>query len=70
MKKYATIRAVLGMRAMARWSDVVHAGAEPWQVLSTLLALLELARRGELKLVQMRPFATVEISRDAASEAA
>ena len=66
----AAIRAVLGMRAMARWSDVVHSGAEPWQVLSTLLALLELARRGELKLVQMRPFATVEISRDAASEAA
>jgi segregation and condensation protein A len=66
----ATIRAVLGMRAMARWSDVVSPGAEPWQVLSVLLALLELARRGELRLVQMRSFGTVEISRDAASEAA
>jgi segregation and condensation protein A len=55
---------------MARWSDVVRPGAEPWQVLSALLALLELARRGELKLVQARPFAVVEISRDAASEAA
>jgi segregation and condensation protein A len=66
----AAIRAVLNLRAMARWSDLVHPGAEPWQVLSALLALLELARRGELKLVQMRPFAAVEISRDAASEAA
>jgi segregation and condensation protein A len=66
----AAIRAVLGTRAMARWSEFVHPGAEPWQVLSALLALLELARRGELKLVQVRPFATVEISRDAASEAA
>jgi segregation and condensation protein A len=66
----ATIRAVLGMRAMARWWDVVQPDAEPWQILSALLALLELARRGELKLVQARPFALVEISRDAASEAA
>ena len=66
----ATIRVVLSVRAMARWSDVVRPDAEPWEVLSALLALLELARRGELKLVQMRPFAVVEISRDAASEAA
>jgi segregation and condensation protein A len=64
------IRAVLAMRALARWSDLVRDDAEPWQILSALLALLELARRGELKLVQMRPFAVVEISRDAASEAA
>lgn len=66
----ATIRAALAMRTLPRWSDLVGVGAEPWQILSTLLALLELARRGELKLVQMRPFAVVEISRDAASEAA
>ena len=66
----AMIRAVLSLRGMARWSDVVRSNAEPWQVLSALLALLELARRGELKLVQVRPFAVVEITRDAASEAA
>ncbi len=66
----ATIRAILSVRVMARWADVVRPNAEPWQVLSALLALLELARRGELKLVQVRPFAVVEISRDAASEAA
>jgi segregation and condensation protein A len=66
----AGIRALLGMRLLAQWSDVVRDDAEPWQILSALLALLELARRGELKLVQMRPFGVVEISRDAASEAA
>jgi len=66
----ATIRAVLAMRVNARWRDVVAFGAEPWEVLSALLGLLELARRGELRLRQLRPFADVEISRDAASEAA
>jgi segregation and condensation protein A len=66
----AAIRGVLTVRAMAHWSDLVQHDAEPWQILSALLALLELARRGELKLVQTRPFAGVEVSRDAASEAA
>ena len=66
----ATIRAVLALRASARWRDVVALEAEPWEVLSALLGLLELARRGELRLRQPRPFADVEISRDAASEAA
>lgn len=66
----ATIRAMLATRSLARWSDVVRGEAEPWQILSALLALLELARRGELKLTQMRPFAAVEIARDTASEAA
>lgn len=64
------IRAVLALRANARWRDVVKYDAEPWEVLSALLGLLELARRGELRLRQPRPFADVEISRDAASEAA
>jgi segregation and condensation protein A len=66
----AAIVAVLTLRARARWSDIIEVGAEPWQVLSSLLALLELARRGELKLRQPRPFASVEITRDAASQAA
>ena len=66
----ATVRAVLALRARARWSDVIHKDAEPWQVLSVLLALLELAKRGELRLAQPRPFASVEISSDTASEAA
>lgn len=66
----ATVRAVLAMRAKARWSDMVEPDAEPWQVLSVLLALLEMAKRGELKVAQSRPFASVEITSDSASEAA
>ncbi|MDA1081445.1 MAG: segregation/condensation protein A [Gemmatimonadetes bacterium] len=66
----AIIRAVLVLRANARWRDVVKANAEPWEILSALLALLELARRSELKLAQARPFSDVEIRRELAGEAA
>ncbi|HUF29303.1 MAG TPA: segregation/condensation protein A [Gemmatimonadaceae bacterium] len=66
----AAVRALLALRSRVQWSDVVRQNAEPWQILSALLALLELARRGEVKLAQHSPFAQVEISRDAASEAA
>jgi segregation and condensation protein A len=66
----ATVRAVLALRDRARWNDVVQPNAEPWQVLSVLLALLEMARRGELRVAQSRPFASVEITSDSASEAA
>jgi segregation and condensation protein A len=66
----AVIRALLEIRARARWTDLVTADAEPWQVLSTLLGLLEMAKLGECRVRQPRPFADVEISRDAASEAA
>lgn len=64
------VRAILAMRAKAQWTDVVPRKAEPWQVLSVLLALLELAKLGELRLDQPRAFAPVAISRDATSEAA
>ena len=66
----AKVRAVLALRAHARWSDILHRDAEPWQILSALLALLELAKRGELKVHQPKPFGSVEIVRDVASEAA
>jgi len=67
----ASVRATMAVRASARWTDLLDPAAEPWQVLSLLLALLELARRGEVRLAQPTPFATVEIARDiAASEAA
>jgi segregation and condensation protein A len=66
----ATVRAILTRRAHARWGDVVRSGAEPWEVLSALLALLELARRGELRISQPRPFASVEIDRESSGEAA
>lgn len=65
-----TVRAILQLRAKARWRDVVRDGAEPWEVLSGLLALLELAKRTELRINQPRPFADVEISREHAGEAA
>ena len=65
-----TIRALLHLRATARFSDIVSAGAEPWRILSALLALLELARRGELRVRQLRPFGTMDIARDTAGEAA
>jgi segregation and condensation protein A len=64
------IRALLAMRAHARWTELVAPDAEPWQVLSTLLGLLEMAKLGECRVRQPRPFADVEISRDPASEAA
>jgi len=64
------VRAVIALRAVARFRDVVRANAEPWEVLSGLLALLELAKRGELRLAQLRPFASVEIRRELAGEAA
>jgi segregation and condensation protein A len=65
-----TIRSILALRRHARWSDLVTRGAEPWQVLSVLLALLEMAKLGELRIAQAVPFATVEIRRDTVSEAA
>ncbi|HJU89790.1 MAG TPA: segregation/condensation protein A [Gemmatimonadaceae bacterium] len=64
------IRELLALRTRAFWGDVVRAGAEPWEILSSLLALLELARRGEVRLAQHRPFASMEISRDIARETA
>ena len=67
----ATVRGVMATRTNARWTDLIASTAEPWEVLSLLLALLELARRGEVRIAQPRPFASVEIARDvAASEAA
>jgi segregation and condensation protein A len=66
----AIIRSVLTLRARILWTELVERTAEPWQILSTLLGLLELAKLGELRVVQPKPFANVEISRDVASEAA
>jgi segregation and condensation protein A len=64
------IRSVLALRARIMWTEIVERGAEPWQVLSTLLGLLEMAKVGELRVMQPRPFANVEISRDVAGQAA
>jgi segregation and condensation protein A len=64
------VRALLAIRAHAQWKDILPRKAEPWEVLSLLLALLELAKRGELRLTQPRAFAAFEITRDSSSEAA
>jgi segregation and condensation protein A len=64
------VRALLAIRSHAQWKDVLPRKAEPWEVLSLLLALLELAKLGELRLAQPRPFAAFEISRDGTGEAA
>lgn len=66
----ATVRALLQLRDRARWYDIVRPSAEPWEVLSALLALLELARRGELRLAQPAPFASLVILRESAGQAA
>lgn len=66
----ATVRGVLLLKERARWRDVVRQGAERWEILSALLALLELARRGELKLMQANPFANVFITRESPGQAA
>jgi segregation and condensation protein A len=64
------IRSTLALRARILWTEIVSSTAEPWQILSTLMGLLELAKGGEVKVLQLKPFANVEITRDAASEAA
>ena len=64
------IRSILAARSRILWTELVEHTAEPWEILSTLLGLLELAKLGELRVAQPRPFANVEITRDAASEAA
>lgn len=63
------VRALLHVRRHGRWSDLLPGDAEPWQVLSILLALLELAKRGELRIAQPRPFASVEFSGEPLSQA-
>jgi segregation and condensation protein A len=65
-----TVRAILQLRAHTRWREIVRINAEPWEVLSALLGLLELGKRNEVHLTQHRPFADVEIRRELAGEAA
>ena len=59
----ADVRALLARRAVARWGDVMADDAEPWRVLSALLALLELAKLGEVQLTQRSAFSDVTIAR-------
>jgi segregation and condensation protein A len=52
------------------WLDALGARPTIVEVLSMLLALLELAKRGTLKLVQPTPFSPLVIARDTARSAA
>jgi segregation and condensation protein A len=49
-----------------RWMDALGSGATIVDVLSTLLALLELAKRGSLRLLQPTPFSPLVIARESA----
>jgi chromatin segregation and condensation protein Rec8/ScpA/Scc1 (kleisin family) len=48
------------------WIDALGPGATIVDVLSTLLALLELAKRGSLRLLQPTPFSPLVIARESA----
>src|ERR687897_42387 len=48
------------------WMDALGSGATIVDVLSTLLALLELAKRGSLRLLQPSPFSPLVIARESA----
>jgi segregation and condensation protein A len=68
----ATIRiqALLAERETFAWADLVGPQATIVDVLSTFIALLELARRGVLSLTQPEPFAPMVIRRESPREAA
>lgn len=64
------IEGLLAEREEIRWLDALGAAPTIVDVLSTLLALLELAKRGSLRLLQPTPFSPMVIARDAARSAA
>ena len=60
------IEALLDERQEIGWLDALGHRPTIADVLSTLLALLELAKRGALRLVQPTPFSPMVIARDSA----
>lgn len=66
----ARIQALLAVRETFGWHDVVGERAGVVEVLSAFIALLELAKRGSVKLVQPEPFAPMVIHREPPREAA
>ena len=66
----ARILALLEERESFAWHDVVGTGAGVVEVLSAFIALLELAKRGSLKIAQPEPFAPMVIRREPPREAA
>jgi segregation and condensation protein A len=64
------IEQLLGDRGEIAWRDALGPAPTIVDVLSTLLALLELAKRGTLRLTQPAPFSPMVIARDSARSAA
>jgi segregation and condensation protein A len=60
------IEELLAIQEEIRWLDALGARPTIVDVLSTLLALLELAKRGALRLMQPTPFSPMVIARDSA----
>jgi segregation and condensation protein A len=66
----ARIQSLLERRAEFGWRDLVGERPTVVDVLSTFIALLELARRGALTLRQPEPFAPLRVHRESPREAA
>jgi segregation and condensation protein A len=64
------IEELLDQRAQFTWLEVLGPRPTIVDVLSTLLALLELAKRGAIRLTQPAPFSPMVIARDPARPAA
>jgi segregation and condensation protein A len=65
----ARIQALLAAREEFGWSDLVGARPSVVEVLSAFISLLELAKRGVLRLAQPDSFAPMVIRRESAREA-
>lgn len=64
------IEDLLATHDQIQWLDALGTGGTIVDVLSTLLALLELAKRGSLRLVQPSPFSPLVIARESPRTAA
>lgn len=64
------IEDLLAGQEQIQWLDALGSGATIADVLSTLLALLELAKRGSLRLLQPTPFSPMVIARESSRSAA
>jgi len=65
----AKIQALLAEREEFGWRDVVDERAGVVEILSAFIALLELAKRGALRLEQPEPFSPIVIRREPPREA-
>jgi chromatin segregation and condensation protein Rec8/ScpA/Scc1 (kleisin family) len=63
------IQTLLAARTQFGWADVVGERAGIVEILSAFIALLELARRGALRVEQPEPFAPIVIRRESPREA-